>query len=293
MTLFQALGALELGLVYGFVALAIFISFRVLRFPDLTVDGSFPLGGALCAGAILWGFNPWIALALAMTGGLVSGMTTGILCHVLKIQNILSGILSMSALYSVTLRVMGGSPNLSIMGRTTIYSSFQYPLVILVLLSVSVVLGLTWFLKTEIGLAMRAVGVNPRMAKAQGIRESTYVILGLMISNGLAALSGALFVQTYGFADSNSGVGTIVIGLASLITGESILGLFRTKSLLALTSVCILGSVLYRDVIAIALHWSDIGIRPSDLNLMTSLLVIGITTFPTMKTHFRGRENSN
>ena len=227
MSLFSLLGAIEIGLIFALVALGVYISFRLLRFPDLTVDGSFPLGGAVCAVMIVAGFNPWIATLGATLAGAAAGLVTGWLNVKLKIMDLLASILMMTALYSINLRVMNG-PNVPLIAEPTLFTQLQpdsmadyvlRPLVLLVIVVLAKLL-LDWFFATERGLAIRATGSNARMARAQGINTGAMVLLGMAISNALVGLAGALFVQTQGGADISMGIGTIVIGLAAVIVGE-------------------------------------------------------------------------
>ena len=215
-------GAVESGLIYSLVALGVLISFRILDFPDLTADGSFPLGGAVAAVCIVNGINPWLACAAGMAAGACAGVVTAWLHVSLKILQLLASILVMVALYSVNLRIMG-APNVPLIGEQTVFTPFvaadfsnQFwvqPLIILGFV-IAAKLLLDWFFSTEAGLSMRATGANGRMARAQGVGTSKMIIIGMALSNALIALGGALFVQTQGGADISIGVGTIVIGLA-------------------------------------------------------------------------------
>ncbi len=219
-------GAVELGLVFGFVAIGVYLAFRVLDFPDLTVDGSFPLGAAVTAVLIIAGLNAWFASLVAMGAGAIAGMVTATLNVRFKILNLLASILTMIALFSVNLRVMG-KPNVALLNEETMLTPFYghglrdhyvRPLFIFVLIAVFILL--IWrFLESDAGLAMRATGTNARMARAQGVKTGNQIYLGIAISNALVALGGALFAQTNGFADVTSGVGTIVVGLAAVIVG--------------------------------------------------------------------------
>jgi putative ABC transport system permease protein len=224
-------GAVESGLIYSLVALGVLISFRILDFPDLTADGSFPLGGAVAAVCIVNGINPWLACAAGMAAGACAGVVTAWLHVSLKILQLLASILVMVALYSVNLRIMG-APNVPLIGEQTVFTPFvaadfsnQFwvqPLIILGFV-IAAKLLLDWFFSTEAGLSMRATGANGRMARAQGVGTSKMIIIGMALSNALIALGGALFVQTQGGADISIGVGTIVIGLAAVIIGETLL----------------------------------------------------------------------
>ena len=277
MSLIASLGALEIGLIFGLVALGVFLSFRVINFPDLTVDGSFPLGGAVAAALIVAGWNPFAATAVAILAGAMSGALTAWLNVHLRIMQLLASILVMIALYSVNLRVMG-KPNVALITEPTVFSLVaidgvpEYwlkPLVLLVVVLAAKLL-LDAFLASEAGLAMRATGGNPRMARAQGISTDRQTLAGLALSNALVALAGALFVQTQGGADISMGVGTIVIGLAAVIIGETLL---PARSLVLTTLACVLGAVLYRFFIAAALNTDFMGLQAQDLNLVTAVLV--------------------
>ena len=291
-----------IGLIYALVSLGVFISFRLLDFPDLTADASFPLGGAICGLCIYVGMDPWIATLLGMFAGCIAGAMTGILYVKLNILQLLSSIIVMIGLYSINLRILGigpyimeetprlaGSPNLSLLDAKTIFSPFvaedysnQYIVLPLIILGFVILfwLLLNLFLNTKMGLALRATGTNQRMAKSQGIPTGGITILGMAISNGLIALGGSLFVQTQGGADITIGVGTIVIGLASIIIGESI---FPTKRIWAVMLAVIFGSILYRLFIAFALSnefLQEIGVGTEDLNLITAILVVLALVLP-------------
>lgn len=287
MSLFSFFGAIEIGLIFALVALGVYISFRLLRFPDLTVDGSFPLGGAVCAVMIVGGFNPWVATAGAIFAGAAAGLLTGWLNVRLKIMDLLASILVMIGLYSVNLRIMDG-PNVPLITETTLFTLLQpddmpdyilRPMVLLVLV-VLAKLGLDWFFATERGLAIRATGSNARMARAQGINTGAMVLLGMAISNGLVGLAGALFVQTQGGADISMGIGTIVIGLAAVIVGESML---PSRRIVWATLAVVLGAIVYRFFIAAALNSNFIGLKAQDLNLVTAVLVTLALVLPRLK----------
>ncbi|MGO1463214.1 MAG: ABC transporter permease [Marinobacter sp.] len=270
-------GAIETGLIYGLVAFGIYISFRVLDFPDLTVDGSFPLGAAVAAVLIMQGWNPWVATGAAVLAGMAAGAVTAMLNVKLKILNLLASILTMIALYSINLRVMG-RPNIALLGEETVLTPWysldlayhQVPVLLFVIV-VFIALILLWrFMKSETGLAMRATGANPRMARAQGIATGAMIILGVAVSNGLVGLAGALFAQSQGAADVTMGVGVIVIGLASLIGGEAVIT--PTTVIRALVA-CVVGAIIYRLAIALALNADFLGFKAQDLNLITAILV--------------------
>ena len=277
MSLIATLGALEIGLIFGLVALGVYLSFRIINFADMTVDASFPLGGAVAATLIVLQWNPFAATAVAVAAGALAGWITGWLNVRLKIMQLLSGILVMISLYSINLRVMG-KPNVALINEPTVFSAFavegvpEYvlkPLVLLVVAAAAKVL-LDLYFASEAGLAMRATGSNPRMARAQGISTDRNTLLGLALSNGLVALAGALFAQSQGGADVSMGVGTIVIGLAAVIIGETLL---PARSLVVTTLACLLGAILYRFFIAVALNIDFIGLKAQDLNLVTAVLV--------------------
>jgi len=275
MSLFSLLGAVEIGLIFSLVALGVYISFRLLRFPDLTVDGSFPLGGAVCAILISTGTNPWLATLAATAAGALAGLVTGWLNVKLKIMDLLASILMMIALYSVNLRIMGG-PNVPLINDTTLFTLLQpesipdyvaRPMVLFVVV-VLAKLALDWFFATERGLAIRATGSNARMARAQGVNTGAMVLLGMAISNALVGLAGALFAQTQGGSDISMGIGTIVIGLAAVIVG----------------------AIVYRFFIAAALNSDFIGLKAQDLNLVTAALVTVALVIPQLKRKLSSRK---
>lgn len=281
-------GAVELGLVFAFVAIGVYLAFRVLDFPDLTVDGSFPLGAAVTGVLILAGLNAWLAAAIAMVAGAAAGLVTATLNVRFKILNLLASILTMIALFSVNLRVMG-APNISLINQDTMLTPFfghgipEYyvrPLFLFVLVAIAVFI--VWrFLESDMGLAMRATGANPRMARAQGVRTDRQIYLGMALSNALVALGGSLFAQTNGFADVTSGAGTIVVGLAAVIIGETLL---RSRFILVILIGCVLGSILYRIAIQFALSkGSAFGLQASDLNIATALLVTFALILPRLR----------
>lgn len=280
-------GAVEIGLVYALVALGVYLSFRVLDFPDLTVDGSFPLGAAVAATLLVSGVNPWIASVCAALAGSAAGIVTAVLNVRFKILHLLASILTMIALFSINLRVMG-RPNVALLNEETVITQFlgygvpEYilrPMVVLAIV-VIVVLLLARFLGSEFGLAMRATGVNARMARAQGIKTDFQIYAGMALSNGLCGLAGALFAQTNGFADVTTGVGTIVVGLAAVIVGETVL---PARAILWALVGCVIGSILYRLAIQFALSADVIGLQASDLNLVTAVLVAVALILPRLK----------
>ena len=286
-------GALEIGLIYGLVALGVLISFRILRFPDLTVDGSFPLGAAVAATLIVAGWDPFSATLVATLAGGLAGAVTGWLNVRLRIMDLLAGILMMIALYSINLRVMG-RPNVPLITEPTVFSLFTgeampdhvlRPLLVLVVVA-AVKFALDWYLATQAGLALRATGSNPRMARAQGVATGAMVLAGLALSNALCALGGALFAQSQGVSDISMGIGTIVIGLAAVIVGES---LFSSRRLVIMTAAAVLGAVLYRVFVALALNADFIGLQAQDLNLITAVLVTAFLVVPLLRQRLRVR----
>lgn len=297
MSFFSLLGAVEIGLIFSLVALGVFISFRLLRFPDLTVDGSFPLGGAVCAILISTGTNAWVATLAATAAGAVAGLITGWLNVKLKIMDLLASILMMIALYSINLRIMGG-PNVPLINDPTLFVLLQpegmqdyiaRPLILAVIV-VAAKLLLDAYFASQSGLAMRATGANPRMARAQGISTNRAILTGMALSNALIALGGALYVQTQGGADISMGVGTIVVGLAAVIIGET---LIPSRSLWVITLATVLGAILYRLFIALALSADFIGLQAQDLNLVTAVLVGLALVLPTLKAKLRKTVKGN
>jgi len=282
--LFGLITALEQGLVFGIMALGVYITFKVLDFPDLTVDGSFPLGAAVASIMIFNGGNPFLALFLAAAAGMAAGCITGLLNTRGKITGLLSGILTMTALYSINLRIMGRA-NVTLLNARTIFTYIEewgVPhrwvfLALFIITAFLIKVLLDCFLKTQIGFALRATGDNPEMARANGINTDTMKILGLSLSNGLIALSGALVAQYQGFADIGMGIGTIVAGLASVIIGEMMLG---ERSICMATFATLMGSFIYRLSIGIALR---LGFAATDLKLLTTVLVIIALSTPKIR----------
>jgi len=289
MSWYAALGALEQGLLYGIMVVGVYLTFRVLDFPDLTVDGSLPLGAAVSAVAITHGMHPFGALGLAMAAGFLAGMVTALLNTKLKILHLLASILTMIALYSINIRIMAG-PNVSLLGVRTVLdwisdlglTGYWAAPLLFGLLATGVTALVIWFLHTELGLTVQATGDNLRMITAQGVNTHNIIILGVGLSNALVALSGALVAQNQGAADVNMGVGTIIAGLASVIVGETLFGRGGiTRGCMA----ALVGSIVYRMAIALALglKWGAFAFTPSDLNLITALLVVGALMTPIVK----------
>ena len=289
MTLYAALGAVEQGFVYGIMVIGVYLTFRILDFPDLTVDGSLPLGAAISAVAITSGVNPYLSLLFALAGGFAAGMVTAFLNTKFKILHLLASILTMIALYSINIRIMSG-PNVALLGVNTVFDSVtnlgipaHYAgLIIFGTLALLVLAFIIWFLGTELGQAILATGDNPQMIRSLGVNTNTIIILGVGLSNGLVALSGALVAQNQGAADVGMGIGTIVAGLASVIIGETVFG---CKTMPRAFIAALLGSIVYRLAIALALglEIGNFRFNPSDLNLITALLVIGALVTPNLK----------
>ena len=263
-------GAAAQGLAWGIMAIGVYITFRILDVADLTVDGSLATGGAVCVMLIRGGFNPWIALLCAMLAGMLAGLVTGLFHTRCGIPAILAGILTQLALYSINLRIMDSKANQAL-------SVDKYPL--LLLFTAAVIAILYWFFGTEKGSSLRATGANPHMARAQGINTNSNIVLGLMVSNGLVALSGALLAQYQGSSDINMGRGAIVIGLAAVIIGEVIFGKIFTNFGLTLLAVSI-GAIIYYIVLQIVLQ---LGLNTNDLKLITALIVAVFLAIPYWK----------
>lgn len=292
------IGSLTIGLILSLLAIGVFISFRIYSFPDITADGSITLGAAVAAAMIVAGFNPLLATACSFVAGFIAGATTGILHTKFKINPLLSGILVMTALYSANLHVMGKS-NIALLSQKTLITSFENfstylfanaeilniagwavpskdisVLIFMTLIIIIFAVLLFLFLKTNLGTAMRATGNNAQMIRALGVNTQTMIILGLALSNGLIGLSGALFAQYQGFADVQMGIGMIVWGLASVIIGEA---LISEKSPGLIITGAVMGSVLFRLLVAIALRW---GMNPNDLKLITAAFVFFALILP-------------
>jgi putative tryptophan/tyrosine transport system permease protein len=273
-------GATEQGLLYALVGLGVYLSFRVLDFPDLTVDGSFPLGAAVTAVLITQGVPPAIATFAGALAGAMAGTLTALLHVQLKILNLLASILVMIALYSINLRVMG-RPNLALLGEKTLFSSLTGPwdrTLLLGAIVIAIKFLLDRFLRTDLGLALRATGANPTMARAQGINTGAMIILGMALSNGLVGLAGGLFAQVAGFADAGLGVGTIVFGLAAVIVGETL-----GRGWIGATGSAIVGSLAYQTAITTALNSRPLGLQPQDLNLITAMIVTIALVLPNLR----------
>ncbi len=292
--------AVELGLIYSIMALGVYLTFRVLEFPDLTVDGSFTTGAAIAAVAIMNGVNPAVSLLFAFIGGLVAGLVTGLLNTKGNIDGLLAGILTQIGLYSINLRIMGTS-NLGLLRETTLFTPMRESGILgtwfgpLMLVPFAlIVLGLlVLFLHTDVGLAMRATGDSPQMIRSFGVSTAFMKTLGLSLSNGMVAVAGALVAQYQGFADVGMGIGIIVAGLASVIIGQAILG---RLTILRAAAAVVIGAVLYRVVIQLALM---AGLNPNDMKLISALLVIAALIVPQwrgfgkLRKLFEGKESSD
>ena len=287
-------GAFGQGLAWGIMAVGVYVTYRILDVADLTVDGSLATGGAVCALGITMGLNPWLSLVLAILAGMLSGLVTGLFHTLCGIPAILSGILTQLALYSVNLRIMaigsGASTkatlavsvdkqDLLLSSRYIREMSLRNPLLMLVVLTAVVIAVLYWFFGTELGCSLRATGANPNMARAQGINTNTAKVLGLVVSNGLVALSGGLLAQYQGSATVDMGRGAIVIGLAAVIIGEVLLGKVFINFALKLLSA-IIGAIIYYVVITLVL---SLGLESTDLKLLTALVVAIFLTIPYWK----------
>lgn len=276
------------GLLYGYIALAVMIPFRLLAFPDLTSEGAFPLGGCVCAALLLAGANPLLATLGAVAGGMLAGLSTAFIHLRFRINTLLAGILVMTILYSVNLRVLGKS-NAALLGMDSLLSWISTAVVTSVPLQIAVfaalalgVLGtLYWFLGTEIGLSLRAVGANAALAPALGINPWSYILGGLALASGLSALAGAVAVQLQGFADVHMGFGVLITGLASLIIGETLIG---RQNVVRQLAAPVVGSLVYYQLVSLGLA---LGLKPADLKLATGLFVLVTLALPALR---RGAE---
>lgn len=278
------------GLVYAFIAIGVFLTLRVLAFPDLTVDGSFVVGGSIAAVMIAGGCNPFLATIAAFVGGLACGSITGLLNTKLRLPALLAGILMMVGLYSVNLLIMG-RPNIPLLRSVTIFdsvaswfgttSSTILVIIVLAVIAVIVFMLFNWFLRTEIGLALRASGDNEQMVRALGVDTDKNILLGCAISNGLVALAGALVAQNQQFCDVNMGIGMIVMGLASVIIGEA---LIHPRGVASMLLAAFVGTFLYRLFITVAFR---LGLAPGNLKLITALLVIIAMAIPYIRKKLR------
>ena len=271
-------GAVSQGVIWGLMAIGVYITYRILDVADLTVDGSIATGGAVAAMLIIGGCNVWVALLIAFLAGMLAGFVTGMFHTFMGIPAILSGILTQLALYSINLRIMGNKANVAlsvnkykllVSSRNARALSLENPLIVLVIFTIALIALLYWFFGTERGCSLRATGANANMARAQGINTNFDKVIGLMLSNGIVALSGGLLTQYQGFADVGMGRGAIVIGLAAVIIGEVVFGKIFHNFGLKLLAVS-LGAILYYLVIQVVL-W--LGLNTNDLKLLTALVV--------------------
>lgn len=258
---------LEQGLLFSLVAIAVYITYKILDFPDMSVDGTFPMGAAISASLLVSGVNPWISILAAALGGAVAGAITGFLHVKLKIDNLMAGILMMIGLYSINLRIMGKA-NVPLFNVKHLFKLQISPIVIILLMLIIVKVLLDLYLKTKSGFLLMAVGDNEQVVSSLGVNKDLVKVLGLTISNALAALAGALTAQYQGFSDVGMGTGTVVMGLAAVIIGSS---LFERVSFIKATTLSILGAIIYKGAIAIVLK---LGLNANDLKLMTAIIVV-------------------
>lgn len=301
------IGSLEQGFIFALMALGVYLAFKILNYPDLTVDGSFPMGAAVSALLIVKGINPFVALVLSGFAGGIAGLFTGILNTKAKIDGLLAGILTMTALYSINLKIMGTS-NLSLFRENTIFTplirlkeqvlqwfgntngailvnQWLYSIILLIII-LFIKKMIDWFLQTDLGLAIRATGDNPSMIRSFGVNTNYSIMVGLILSNALVGLAGGMMAQYQGYADVQMGIGMIVIGLASVIIGQVIFG---SKSIKRATLAVIGGAIVYRLVIALSLYlpW----ISPTDMKLITALIVIFALVLPNFSKKTKNKLN--
>lgn len=285
--------AIEEGLLFSIVSMGVYITYKILDFPELSVDGTYPLGAAITAVLLINGVNPWLAIIISAVGGAIAGGTTAFLHVKLKISNLMSGILVMIALYSVNLRVMGKS-NTPLFSTKTIFKNTNLKSIFIIIIMVIICkIIIDTFLKTKRGFLLIAVGDNEQVVSSLGINKNGVKVLGLMISNGLVGMAGAIQAQKYGYADVTMGQGIVVMGLATVVIGITIFG---KLSLLKCTTLSILGAIIYKVAIAIALR---VNFNPNDLKLITAIIVIialasnnGIFKFKNKKIKREGRESA-
>ena len=278
--------AIEEGLLFSIVSMGVYITYKILDFPDLSVDGTYPLGAAITAILLINGVNPWLAIIISAVGGAIAGGITAFLHVKLKISNLMSGILVMIALYSVNLRIMGRS-NTPLFSTNTIFKNANLKSIFIIIIMVVICkIIIDTFLKTKRGFLLIAVGDNEQVVSSLGINKNGVKVLGLMISNGLVGMAGAIQAQKYGYADVTMGQGIVVMGLATVVIGITIFG---KLSLLKCTTLSILGAIIYKVAIAIALK---VNFNPNDLKLITAIIVIialasnnGIFKFKNKKTY--------
>ncbi|AWK51230.1 ABC transporter permease [Clostridium beijerinckii] len=262
---------LEQGLLFSIVAIAVYITYKILDFPDMSVDGTFPMGAAISAALLVQGVNPWVSIIVAAIGGAIAGAITGILHVKFKIDNLMAGILVMIGLYSINLRIMGKA-NVPLFNTPNVFKLGIPTMAIIIVLLAIVKILLDLYLKTKSGFLLRAVGDNEQVVSSIGINKDMVKILGLVISNALAASAGALMAQYQGFSDVGMGTGTVVMGLAAVIIGSS---LFERISFIKATTLSIFGAIIYKGAIALVLKYGGvIGLTANDLKLMTAIIVV-------------------
>jgi putative ABC transport system permease protein len=286
-------GILVEGLIYGIMVLGVFITFRILDFPDLTVDGSFPLGAALMVQCILLGTNIWLALLIAFIGGVLAGIVTALIHNHLKVPNLLAGILTMTMLYSINIRIMGNRANVPVLKQETILSKVaemfngiipeEYVMLVFFLIVVGIIKVLVdLFFRTDLGMTMGAMGNNEQMVISQGVNPKTLKTIGVGLSNGLVAVSGAFAAQYLGFADVGLGQGIIISGLASVMIGEFLV--MKSNRIGVLTVCAITGSILFHGVMYLGRYYGYIiNMTPNDLNLIKGLLIIALLVITQSK----------
>jgi len=288
---------LEQGFLFGFLGLGVLITFRFFRFPDLTAEGSYPLGGAVAASLLVAGIDPFLATGAAIAAGALAGVATALVHTKLKINNIIAGIIVMTALYTVNLRIMGRA-NISLLTAPSIYESIvrwlnavglmvrdnaAMTIVITFVLLVAAAAALAWFMRTDLGLAVRATGENETMIRSLGVDTDRTKVIGLAISNAAIALSGALVAQNHGFADIGMGIGILVTGAAAVLIGEAIFG---DRSIARWIVAALVGVLIYRLLVAAALR---VGMQPVDLKLITALLLLAALAVPRVRHRVLGR----
>jgi putative ABC transport system permease protein len=265
------INVLEQGLLFSLVAIAVYITYKILDFPDMSVDGTFPMGAAISAALLVQGVNPWLSIIAAAVAGAIAGAITGILHVKFKIDNLMAGILVMIGLYSINLRIMGKA-NVPLFNAQHLFKSGIPPMVIIIVMLVIVKILLDLYLKTKSGFLLRAVGDNEQVVSSIGVNKDLVKVLGLVISNALAAVAGALTAQYQGFSDVGMGTGTVVMGLAAVIIGSS---LFEKISFIKATTLSIFGAIIYKCAIALVLKYGGvIGLTANDLKLMTAIIVV-------------------
>lgn len=262
---------LEQGLLFSIVAIAVYITYKILDFPDMSVDGTFPMGAAISAALLVKGMNPWVSILAAAAGGALAGAITGIMNVKLKIDNLMAGILMMIGLYSINLRIMGKA-NVPLFNVDNVFKLNVPAIVIIGIALIIVKILLDLYLKTKSGFLLIAVGDNEQVVSSLGVNKDFIKVLGLLISNALAATAGAITAQYQGFADVGMGTGTVVMGLAAVIIGTS---LFERVSFIKATTLSIIGAIIYKGAIALVLKYGAvIGLTANDLKIMTAVIVV-------------------